>query len=271
MGKHHSGHKHQGSAQKQSDVHGNIIVQGDHNYRKNVEYYLGILGHTRTGRALVTHIQRKTTSSMTIMLYEKSDENAYAKPVGGNWQNAYVKNVDETWTDSSGNIQHFTGKGGGDSTEVHFSPERFQHTGGAGEFPSAILLHEMVHGLRQMLGYMNINAATDPDTVSKCYDNQEEFYAILLANIYSSEKYPHRPLRANHHGFAPLHSYKSMDAEHAQKLSVAFVANKRSFALIDQFVHQEPSLCYDLGKDKRLHAPFNPIRDYFTVTADTLE
>jgi hypothetical protein len=59
------------------------------------------------------------------------------------------------------------------------------------------LLHELVHAVREMRGQLQM-----VPTVNKEWDNQEEFFAILIANIYLSET-GKRYLGASHHDFSP--------------------------------------------------------------------
>lgn len=58
--------------------------------------------------------------------------------------------------------------------------------------PAEMLLHELVHALREMSGREN----TLP--MGRGFDTREEFFAILVTNIYSSERGRFRPLRADH-------------------------------------------------------------------------
>ena len=58
------------------------------------------------------------------------------------------------------------------------------------------LLHELVHAARTLRGLLNRRRAPDK------MDNWEEFFAVLVANVYASER--GRPLRANHYRTTPL-------------------------------------------------------------------
>src|SRR5258708_23434633 len=68
----------------------------------------------------------------------------------------------------------------------------------SGAQPDEILFHEMVHATRQMRGIFN------PMPLGFLYDTEEEFFAILLANIYASETGRPIDLRSDHHGFEHL-------------------------------------------------------------------
>ena len=86
------------------------------------------------------------------------------------------------------------GSGRGSDTVINFTPQDYIKTCALpGGRPDEVLLHEMVHALRMELG-LNLCLGMDDG-----YDTSEEFYAILIANIYRSES-GYRDLRANHNG-----------------------------------------------------------------------
>jgi hypothetical protein len=86
------------------------------------------------------------------------------------------------------------GTGKGSDTVIWFTPQDYIKTDSLpGGRPDEVLLHEMVHALRMEMG-LNLCLATGDN-----FDTVEEFYAILIANIYRSEcGYP--TLRAHHNG-----------------------------------------------------------------------
>src|SRR5215510_10665663 len=106
----------------------------------------------------------------------------------------------------------------------------------------------MVHATRQMRGIF------DPQPLGFLYDTEEEFFAILLANIYASETGRQIDLRADHHGFEHL----STDT------NVKFLPKKDDKdyrnRLVKKLIHQETRMAHELAKLK--HTPFNPIRRY---------
>jgi len=67
---------------------------------------------------------------------------------------------------------------------------------GSGISPDEALLHELVHCLRRMRTWSCPSNYLDNSSVSDGFDNVEEFYAILITNIYSSES--GRTLRRDH-------------------------------------------------------------------------
>src|SRR5947208_506298 len=98
------------------------------------------------------------------------------------YQNCYNITVD-----GASEITDFAqGTGGGSSVHVHFSPD-VTFTGTAGSAGDEILFHEMCHSIRQMQGEFEARPTGDID---RGYDNVEEFFAVLISNIYASEKDP---------------------------------------------------------------------------------
>jgi hypothetical protein len=94
------------------------------------------------------------------------------------------------------------GTGSGSDTEIRFSVSTWTATGaptGPGAKPDEILLHEMVHGVRQMMG----RAVFEQISGNPGMDNYEEFVAIVTSNVYRSEMGTAQ-LRKDHHGFLSL-------------------------------------------------------------------
>jgi hypothetical protein len=89
-------------------------------------------------------------------------------------------------------------EGGGSDAELYFTPSEW----GGGKSPCSgpssmwpadeVLFHEMVHALRDMQGLTN-----QVPTVNTSYLNEEEFLAIVTANVYISAKGGTK-FRANH-------------------------------------------------------------------------
>src|SRR5262249_30007406 len=106
------------------------------------------------------------------------------------------------------------------------------------------LMHEMLHGLRQMVGQW------DGSSIGLDYDTIEEFYAILLTNIYMSERGKPQ-LRKNHHGKVPL--------EPEYCTSEGFLQRGDHLRWVNWLVTHNAVF---LKKVADVDAPFNPIRKY---------
>jgi hypothetical protein len=135
------------------------------------------------------------------------------------------------------------GTGTGSDTEIRFSPGTFAAPGaptGPGAKPDEILLHEMVHGLRQMAG----RAVFEQVAGNPGMDNYEEFAAIVISNVYRSEQ-GITQLRKDHTGFDPLSGPEATLA--------TFKTTYQSY-LLDMGIEQ-PQLCKNL---RRVVCAFNP-------------
>jgi hypothetical protein len=133
------------------------------------------------------------------------------------------------------------GSGRGSDTVIWFTPQDYIKTSSLpGGRPDEVLLHEMVHALRMEMG-LNLCLAMDDG-----FDTVEEFYAILIANIYRSEC-GYRDLRANHNG--------------KQMLAAPLTDDSRFYKQwkdkIDRLCREMSALCNVLAA---VPCAFNPIR-----------
>src|SRR5262249_25483269 len=85
-----------------------------------------------------------------------------------------------------------SGAGSGANSAIHFSPELFPgpYTF-PGSKPDEMLFHETVHAFRQVSG------SEHPWPVNQGYDDLEDYYAVVIANMYLSSK-GKTVLRASH-------------------------------------------------------------------------
>ena len=123
-----------------------------------------------------------------------------------------------------------------------------------GGTPTESLFHELVHAFRLVTG-----KATDrkgplnpylPDSLKNYpeYDEVEDFFAILITNIFASET--GRPLRANHDDLKLLPSQLST--------SKGFVAVPEYLELVKDFCYDHKSVSEKL---RDVPSPFNPINE----------
>jgi hypothetical protein len=141
-------------------------------------------------------------------------------------------------------------EGGGSDATVYFTPSEW---GGAkspcsrpGSTPAdEVLFHEMVHALRDMQGLSN-----PVPTVNTSYLNEEEFLAIVVANVYVSAKGGTK-FRANHFDesilWSPLNTSKG------------FVEDENNRKILDYYSSMwQPTF----GQLANLTQPkFNPFRE----------
>jgi hypothetical protein len=158
------------------------------------------------GRAVLSEISITRPKTVTIRPYVPSDPDDY---------NAGEHDDDGPAATATGmpilNSKGIaTGGGGtgkGSNALVDFTPDMWgvfssgrsstsQPTGPASD-PDDVLLHELVHACRDVRGMSYMMA------VSGNYDNEEEYLAIVIVNVYLSEK-GKTDLRANHKGHTVL-------------------------------------------------------------------
>jgi hypothetical protein len=226
-------------------------------YEHAVLHQLRRIHHSRTGQAVFHEFEKRSHHHMKIIPYEKVKLNAFASPE--DWLHATKKGQPErsgadghVVLDAHGNP--IIGQGGGSNSDVSYTPIMFtrycnQHKTGhrSGAQPDEVLFHEMVHATRQMRGLLN------PLPLGFLYDTDEEFFAIVLANIYASETGRPIDIRSDHHGFE--HLTTDTDAKFLPKKDMS----DYRYRLVFKLVHEEPRMAHELRK---IHSPFNPIRRY---------
>ena len=141
---------------------------------------------------------------------------------------------------------------------VRYSPNTWINNPGCSNGPGFryqdILLHELVHAAR-FLGSdhvfnndFNFYWAINPTLLG--YENQEEFIAILLTNIYMSET-GQKTLRLDH---GSTQHPASMNG------SSEFLSNGENLKVIREFCRQHNEIAPMIAKST---APFNPIRAFY--------
>lgn len=230
-------------------------------YEHAVLHQLRRIHHSHTGQAVFHEFVNRATHLMKIIPYEQKQLNAFAS--AKDLLHATKRGqVERSGADGhvllDGHGKPIAGKGGGSDSDVSFTPVMFtkycnQHKHGhkSGAQPDEVLFHEMIHATRQMRGLL------DPLPLGFLYDTEEEFFAILLANIYASETGRPIDLRSDHHGFEHL----STDTN-AKFLPKRDMTDYR-YRLVDKLVHQEPKMAHELNRLH--HVPFNPIRRYYEL------
>ncbi len=112
-----------------------------------------------------------------------------------------------------------------------------------------ILLHEMVHGLRQMRGTTDFSTPKDQPH----FDTVEEFMAIVVSNVYRSEM--KRPgLRRDHWGFEALPAAQQDPQTFLDQPATGGDSNKSRML---QFKRDNPEFFNDMKKSP---AAFNPFK-----------
>ena len=108
----------------------------------------------------------------------------------------------------------------------------------------------MIHSLRLMEGVENEVPTEDK---LRGYGDDEEFLAIVAANVYISASKRDDQLRADHHGFkalaAPLNT------------SQGFLADSDNLAMLAKYYIDEADLYQKVALVTETEAKFNPFRE----------
>lgn len=197
----------------------NIVIDGTPrggaraaDYERKVHEEITLLLAFETGRAVIHELWSKRRHLRIVPRHSRSDPvNADTNAANSRAAGAPFQPVRDAW-DGHHEAAWGFGTGRGTDVVIRYSPEvfdedAFEWDGTArgnwfmwtGTFPpdpgndrAEVLLHELVHADRMMSGRMNYLA------VGHGFDTREEFFAVLVTNMYSSERGAFRPLRADH-------------------------------------------------------------------------
>jgi hypothetical protein len=231
-------------------------------YQNGVYWTLETIVKTWTGWAVLKSIATTHGKKVRIVPFTAADQKDYpdaraisleddpegAAPLGvvpflGGDDKPETKKWDERFDRAD-----YQGSGQGSDSTIHFDPTRYEH-------PDAILVHELVHALRQLRGKQNC-VPTGKGAI-RSFNNEEEFFAYTVSNIYRSEK-KYKDLEFG------AFVYYTVPPE--WKTSEGFLddfANGRSFArLLDKLNSQCGDLCNYLKINVPRSVPFNPVREY---------
>jgi hypothetical protein len=204
-------------------------------YDMAVERVFNDIAKAATGRAVLRAIGRIAQRSMLVEPMMGTDggmPNAYAMPVDKKAARRQGSDTEVRYTPA-----HWK------PSAMHPSVTGFKFWYGPGTTPDELLLHEVVHGLRHMAGLrMTRNVPFQAG-----YDSFEEFYAILIANIYRSEL-GRLELRHDHHGFMALSAVGINN-------QTDFYNHRLNQQHLNKLRRQQPALFADLQGVK---AKFNP-------------
>jgi hypothetical protein len=210
-----------------------VAVNGPESFQDDVSTVVRSIAATATGRAILAKITAHGIVVITPM--NKGEVNALAHPVvlGGL---APIQFSPTTWSPV---------------TLINGFPVPNIYASFPGMQADEVLLHEMVHsarGLGREAKVIKLTGAMAP------YENEEEFFAILVANIYESEKGKSNiSLRRSH--FFEMNSLTPNEAA-----SEVFLFLNDNFRLIAKFCEQHPKMAPTIA---RVEAKFNPIKAYF--------
>ncbi len=222
-------------------------------YRSEVERVLARMKTTESAKSLFKHINSKPhwmlispfkpTKKDPVNAYAAArDANAYAPP-------GHVTSTLKIEIPGFGTLELPFGFGTGEGSRVdiryhpatwHELNKRMKHIQpGAG--PGELLFHEMVHGYRQQSGLFRYSEKVTGEVEMT---SVEEFYAIVAANVYRSER-GFSKLRNDHWGFKPI--------KDGRKDSASYYNHYKQY--MDKWFTEQKDFCMDMAKVK---AKFNP-------------
>lgn len=221
-------------------------------YRREVARYLDLICTTRAGKTLLKYINRKSRWVFIIPRKPTKEDplNAFASPKDA--LDAYAKDYVRTRDLNLplGIVMKMptgVGTGVGSATWVKYHPATWRqlniNTGriDPGFGPGEILYHEMLHAMRMVSGLMS----DDPVHEDENMDDIEEFYSILAANVYRSER-GFTSLRRDHHGAVKLSSEMTISESYYEHF-------KRP---IDDWFQQQRGFCMDMAAIRTRFNPF---------------
>lgn len=248
-----------------------ISIEGDEEYRKQVETTLDYLARSDAGMLLLKAIQR-TGKPVTISAWTGSDCNATASAVryedanpsgevllqGGG---SFTQMMEPSLLRDLLGLPHEPriGTGRGSPSNVHFSPRMFgfgatgacaPSAGLPGASPSQVLFHELAHSYRQAAGKLHLRPTVGSSAV---YTDKEEFFAVVLSNVLTSDptySTGNRTLRADHTGFGALAANLCT--------SRGFLSHLPNRNLIRELTADDPTLTTAL---KSVNSSFNPFAE----------
>jgi hypothetical protein len=243
-----------------------VQAEEERQFENGVRKVLKEIGSRKSGLAVLAEIGRQS-QSVTITPYLPADyqwTNGSARPLDGNWDDATrkhwllrdndgepmrYKNGDRTWDRGTG--------AGADAIVEFITPELMRvliddlavkkkwSAGGDPHslaFADEILVHELVHAIRIMAGLsVDRRVPRQPR-----YGTMEEFFAIVVANIYRSECGRGGVRNANHGDWETMH----VNGEYFLKLQF-------NRAHLRQLRRDHPHLVAEL---REVDTYFNPFR-----------
>jgi hypothetical protein len=138
-------------------------------------------------------------------------------------------------------------------TPITLGQLSYIHKHSPGMKPDEVLCHEMMHAAR----YLGGDANRTPIPSMPEYETEEEYFAILVANIYSSEKGRGVESFRSSHKLVYRPEMTVVDAA-----PFVFVSRDENRRLIAKFCSQHPVIAPMIA---RAPAAFNPIRDFYVM------
>ncbi|OAI54568.1 hypothetical protein AYO44_03220 [Planctomycetaceae bacterium SCGC AG-212-F19] len=238
-----------------ADTIPSIKVGGKILYKIEIDTTLDEIARTFTGRALLHGFRTYTSRTTNILpLFDRLDTatQVHGMEADGtfNGEQQFEPSGPNAGAPDPGTR---LGTGVGADAFIFFRRQDWDGSDGPATLPDEVLFHEMVHALRIMGGKSCYRLPVG----LRQYQTEEEFFAILLANIYISEKAQGAavPLRADHiHDPGKVNTTVLPSPGTFHQLPVNIV-------LIQKLMRQLPMVTTFIANIDEDRCLFNPIRE----------
>jgi hypothetical protein len=217
-----------------------------------------------TGKAILREIHAASRRTVSIRPYLADDDDDYNASAGMRDEEAATA-AGMPILNTRGRATGGSGSGRGSNVDIDFSPEIWgvfsesptqrpsefaspSKPTGPGAQADEVLFHELVHACRMMRG---LHYRAD---VNQQYDNEEEYLAVVITNIYLAEK-GQTHLRDSHKG----HNYLARPEKFLDNPQHVNMSPRR---LLERLRLSQSSLFGSLADIGPKMAWFNPVRDY---------
>jgi hypothetical protein len=246
---------------------GGIKIIGSDPYEDAVEKQLSAILKNPVGQLLLDYID---DNPKYIRIVPSTDEECGDNVQADHDRDSVAKNVtpylgyadgEQRYYNAEGRLvlssrddkANWSGTGQGTDVHVRYSPGNYGGTAcGGGVFgsqPDEVLMHELVHSYRKMAAIFN---PVPTETKLFSYLNEEEWWAILLTNIYIAVKNGHnRNLRADHNGHEQL--------KYPLNTSDGFMNDDAHRKLVRKHIGEQPLFSWELHQ---ISSVYNPIAEY---------
>jgi hypothetical protein len=221
-------------------------------YEEQINDNLAKIGGFDVGRAVFAEIRRSRKQGTFRPFIPKDKVNADVR--ADDWVAANERGMPVYWDKG---VIDGSGTGKGSDVTIDYSPDLFgvfnnapRHVktlSGPASRSDEVLLHELVHASRQM------NGCFYDMPVSGDYDDEEEYLAVVIANIYLSNK-TQTVFRKNHHGHHIL--------PNPDDFLDSTACNLTPRVLLERLRLNQGTLYQALAAIPEASTPFNPVRWY---------
>jgi Effector protein len=246
-------------------------AQNEAHFRRLLHVYRSdAADYTRAVKSRLNQILERLTGAALLAELGATDSDLDIVP---NWEsrvNSHTTANDGAHATARGKLIEYgdpddlsVGEGGGSDSTIEFTPGMYTGSIMAREAkaPDEVLFHELVHASRQMRG------VEDSIPVNAGYADQEEYLAVVLTNIYLSEKGQWR-FRASHGHWGDDEVPKGANALLQGGDADWFIRNVQHVnlsprQLMENFKRSQPRFFDALAHLPPERPKFNPVRQYF--------